>query len=632
MSWSVEQSAALYGINAWGGGYFRINPAGNIEIAAGKDKQGLDLYKLIQDLRERGVRPPILIRIPNLVQNRVSLISNCFANTIREYGYRGTYSGVYPIKVNQQRHLLEEIVDFGKENRLGLECGSKPELLITLAFMDTPDAVIVCNGFKDIEYVETALLSQKLGRQTFIVVDRLAELSIIINASKKLNIKAKIGLRAKLNTQGAGKWTESSGARSKFGLTPSEIVHAIDILKRENMLDCLELFHFHIGSQVPSIQSIKGSIKEAARFYTEIYAMGATSLKFIDVGGGLGVDYDGSGKSDNSTNYTEQEYANDVVAILQSICDERNVPHPNIISESGRALVAHSSLLVFDVLGMNEVLKNTLPFTIDKKDSLLVKDLHYIYENVNHKNINEYYNDLIEKKSDTLQLFSFGGLSLEQRAKAEDLFWAIATKMTRIAKDSPDAEDIYWNLQKELTDTYFCNFSVFQSLPDSWAVKQVFPVMPIHRLIERPERRATLVDLTCDSDGKIDHFIDADGEQMQNYLEVHDITEGQPYYLGAFLTGAYQEILGDLHNLFGDTDTVHITINDNGTYTVDHVLQGDTVTEVLSYLDYNRPELIEMIRKATEQSIQKGSLGHVEARLLMKHYEEGLAGYTYLED
>ncbi|MCB0349581.1 MAG: biosynthetic arginine decarboxylase [Bdellovibrionales bacterium] len=631
MSWSIEKSAALYGINNWGGGYFRINPAGNVEIASAKDKAGLDLYKLIQDLRERGVRPPILIRIPNLVQDRVTLISNCFAHAIREANYTGNYSGVYPIKVNQQRHLLEEIVDFGKENRLGLECGSKPELLVALAFMDTPDAVLVCNGFKDVEYIDTALLSQKLGRQTFIVVDRLAELPLIISSSKKLNIKPKIGFRAKLNSQGAGKWTESSGARSKFGLTPSELVSGVELLKKENMLDCLELFHFHIGSQVPSIQSIKTSIKEAARFYTELCAMGAT-MKYIDVGGGLGVDYDGSGKSDSSTNYSEQEYANDVVAILQAICDERGIPHPNIISESGRALVAHSSLLIFDVLGLNEVQKRTLPFALDKKDSLLVKDLHYIYDNVNQKNINEFYNDLIEKKSDTLQLFSFGGLSLEQRAKAEDLYWAIATRMTAIAKDNPDAEDIYWNLQKELSDTIFCNFSVFQSLPDSWAVKQVFPVMPIHKLNQRPERRATIVDLTCDSDGKIEHFIDTDTGQNQGYLEVHDLVEGEPYYLGAFLTGAYQEILGDLHNLFGDTDTVHITINDNGSYTVDHVLQGDTVTEVLSYLDYNRSELLEMVRKATEQSIAKGNLTHTDARLLMKHYEEGLAGYTYLED
>lgn len=630
MGWSVEKSAELYGIDRWGGGYFRINSSGNVEVTTAKDRPGLDLYKLTQDLCERGVRPPILIRIPNLVQTRVELISRCFSNAIRESGYRGTYSGVYPIKVNQQRHLLEEIVDFGKENRLGLECGSKPELLIALAFVDTPEALIVCNGFKDSEYIETALLSQKLGRQTFVVVDRLAELPLIINASKKLNIKPKIGFRAKLNTQGAGKWTESSGARSKFGLTPSEIVHGVELLKREDLLDCLELLHFHIGSQVPSIQSIKASIKEAARFFTELHALGATP-KYIDVGGGLGVDYDGSGHSDSSTNYSEQEYANDVVSILQAICDERNVPHPNIISESGRALVAHSSLLIFDVLGVNEVQKHALSFTIDKKDSLLVKDLFYIYENVNPKNINEFYNDLIEKKNDTLQLFSFGGLSLEQRAKAEDLYWAIATKMTKIAKDNPEAEDIYWNLQKELSDTIFCNFSVFQSLPDSWAVKQVFPIMPIHRLNERPERRATIVDLTCDSDGKIDHFIDTDTGQVQSYIEVHDLQEGQPYYIGAFLTGAYQEILGDLHNLFGDTDTVHITINDNGSYTVDHVLQGDTVTEVLSYLDYNRSELLEMIRKATEQSIARGSLSHVDARLLLKHYEEGIAGYTYLE-
>lgn len=631
-SWSIEKSAEVYGINSWSTGFYRINQAGNVEILPYKGApQGLDLYKLTQDLRERGIRPPILIRVPNHVQKRVELISNCFANAIKESGYKGTYSGVFPIKVNQQRHLLEEIVEFGKSHRLGLECGSKPELLITLAYMDTPNAYVVCNGFKDQEYIETALLSQKLGRTTFIVVDRLAELFIIINSSKKLNIKPKIGLRAKLNTQGAGKWTESSGARSKFGLTPSEIVQAINTLKSENMLDCLELLHFHIGSQVPSIQSIKSSFKEAARFFTELWALGATP-RYIDVGGGLGVDYDGSGKSDSSTNYSEQEYANDVVSILQTICDERNVPHPDIISESGRALVAHSSLLVFDVLGINEVRKSSLNFTVDKKDSMVVKDLFYIYENLNEKNINEFYNDLIEKKNDSLQLFSFGGLSLEQRAKAEDLYWACATKMVKIGKNVPDAEDIYWALQKELSDTYFCNFSVFQSLPDSWAVKQVFPVMPIHRLNEKPDRRATLADLTCDSDGKIETFIDTESGNIQSYLEVHELRENEPYYLAAFLTGAYQEILGDLHNLFGDTDTVHVTIHDNGTYTIDHALFGDSVTEVLSYLDYSRPEMVERLRKATETSIKNGTITHTEARLLMKHYEEGLSGYTYLEE
>lgn len=630
MSWTIEKSAETYGINNWGSGFFKINTAGNIEITPFKGSPGLDMFQLVQDLRARGVRPPILIRITNLVKARIELIANCFSNAIKESGYKGNYTGVYPVKVNQQRHLLEEIVDFGRPVRLGLECGSKPELLIALAYMDTPGAYVVCNGFKDTEYVETALLSSKLGRNTFIVVDRVAELPIIIASSKKLNIKPKIGLRAKLTTKGAGKWIESSGARSKFGLTPSEIVHAINVLKAENMLDCVELLHFHIGSQVPSIQSVKGAIKEAARFYTEIFAMGCRPTH-IDVGGGLGIDYDGSGKSESSTNYSEQEYANDVVSIMQQICDERQVPHPHIISESGRALIAHSSMLVFDVLGMNEVQRNVLP-TLDKKDSLLVKDLFYIYEHLNEKNINEFYNDLIEKKNDSLQLFSFGGLSLEQRAKVEDLYWACATKMTKVAKGVADAEDIYWNLQKELSDTYFCNFSVFQSLPDSWAVKQVFPLMPIHRLNENPDRRATIVDLTCDSDGKIENFIDPDTGMSQGYLEVHEIKENEPYYMAAFLTGAYQEILGDLHNLFGDTDTVHITINENGSYTIDHQLVGDSVTEVLSYLDFNRQEMSERLRLASEKSIVKGDITHQEAKTLMKHYEEGLSGYTYLED
>lgn len=631
MSWSVEKSAELYGINNWGSGYFKINQKGNIEITPHKGQSGLDLHQLVQDLRARGIRPPILIRVPNLLQARIELISSCFQNAIRENNYKGTYSGVYPIKVNQQRHLLEEIVEFGRPCRLGLECGSKPELLIALAYMDTPDAYIVCNGFKDVEYIETALLSSKLGRSTFIVVDRYAELPLIIAASKKLNIRPKIGLRAKLTTKGEGKWIESSGARSKFGLTPSEIVHAIQLLKEENMIECLELLHFHIGSQVPSIQSIKGAIKEAARFFTEFHSLGAKP-KYIDVGGGLGIDYDGSGKSHSSTNYSEQEYANDVVSIMQQICDEKNVPHPHIISESGRAIVAHSSFLVFDVLGLNEVEKHHIPFAIDKKDSLVVKDLLYIYENVNTKNINEFYNDLVEKKNDALQLFSFGGLSLEQRAKAEDIYWACATKMTKLAKDNPDAEDIYWALQKDLSDTYFCNFSIFQSLPDSWAVQQVFPLLPIHRLNEQPDQRATIADLTCDSDGKIDNFIDPDTGKSQGYLEVHEIRENEPYYMAAFLAGAYQEILGDLHNLFGDTDTVHITINPDGSYHVDHALVGDSVSEVLSYLDFNRLEMVERLRRATEQSIVKGGLTHSEAKVLMKHYEEGLSGYTYLED
>lgn len=630
-NWSNEKSAQLYGVNYWGSSYFRINSEGHLEIMPkGKTGPGLDLYNLVQDLQERGIRMPILLRFPDIIKARIELLAGCFAKAIEESKYTGTYRGVYPIKVNQQKHLVEEIVDFGQFHRFGLEAGSKPELLITLAQMDTPNALIICNGFKDYEYIEMALISQKLGRNTFIVIDRFSELGMVINASKRLNIRPKIGFRAKLNTPSAGRWAETSGAKSKFGLSPSEIVTGVEILRSENMLDCLELIHFHIGSQIPSIQSIKAAIKEGARFFTEIYAMGA-NLKYIDVGGGLGVDYDGSGRSDSSTNYSEQEYANDIVSILQSICDEKKIPHPDIISESGRSLVAHSTALIFDVLGQNEVKMHDFKLPNSDKESRLVQDLYDIYKSLNKDNVNEYYNDLVEKKRDTLQLFTYGVLSLDQRAKAEDLFRAIATRMVEIANGNPELEDIRYSLEQELSDTYFCNFSVFQSLPDSWALEQLFPMMPIHRLSERPDRRAILVDLTCDSDGNITNFIDVESGGIQKYLEVHNLEPGQPYYLGVFLTGAYQEILGDLHNLFGDTDAVHISVTENG-YSIDHVVEGDDVREVLQYVEYQKPDLIERIRKATESSILKGTLSRSEARLLLEHYERGLSSYTYLTE
>lgn len=629
--WNNRKSADLYGINYWGANFFRVNEQGNVEVKpAGATGPGLDLHNLVQDLQERGIRLPILLRFPDIIKSRIELLAGCFARAIEEAKYGGVYRGVYPIKVNQQKHLVEEILEFGQFHRFGLEAGSKPELLISLAQMDTPNAMIICNGFKDQEYIEMALIAQKLGRNTVIVVDRYSELQMIINASKRLNIRPQIGFRAKLNTPSAGRWAETSGAKSKFGLTPSEIVRGVEHLRGENMLDCLQLIHFHIGSQIPSIHSIKSAIKEGARFFTEIYAMGA-NLKYIDVGGGLGVDYDGSGRSDSSTNYSEQEYANDIVAILQSICDERKVPHPDIISESGRALVAHSTALIFDCLGHNEVTLKDFSLSNPDKESRLVQDLYDIYRAVNKDNVNEYYNDLIEKKRDTLQLFTYGVLSLQQRALAEDLFRAIATKIVNIARENKELEDIRYSLEQELSDTYFCNFSVFQSLPDSWALDQLFPIMPIHRLNERPDRRAILVDLTCDSDGHISNFIDVETGGDQKYLEVHNLVPGQPYYLGAFLTGAYQEILGDLHNLFGDTDAVHVSLTETG-YSIDHVVEGDDVKEVLQYVEYQRADLLEKVRKATESSILKGTISRSEARLLLEHYERGLSSYTYLTE
>lgn len=630
--WNSKKSAELYGINYWGSQYFRINEKGNVEVTpAGPAAPALDLMKLVEDLRERGIRVPILLRFPDIVRSRVELLNKCFAKAVEENRYSGKYCGVYPIKVNQQRHLVEEIVEFGQTHAVGLEAGSKPELMICLAMMDTKGALIICNGFKDDDYIEMALISQKLGRNTIIVVDRYSELKNIVEVGKRLGISPKIGFRTKLNTPSAGRWAETAGAKSKFGLTPSEIVRGIEYLKAENLLTCLELLHFHVGSQVPSIQSIKAAIKEGARVYTELYAMGAT-LKYIDVGGGLGIDYDGSGKSDSSTNYSEQEYANDIVSTLQSICDEKRVPHPNIVSESGRALVAHSSLLVFDVLGVNEVqIKEPVCPDMDK-DSRLVQDLWEIHKSVTKENINEYYNDLIEKRRDTLQLFTYGVLSLEQRAKAEDLFWATATKMVGLAKQNKDAEDIYYALEQELSDTYYCNFSVFQSLPDSWALGQVFPVIPIQRLNERPARRATLVDLTCDSDGHVEKFIDAETGGEQKYIEAHSLIPGQPYYMGVFIAGAYQEILGDMHNLFGDTDAVHVSLTEHGTYNIEHVVEGDSVRDVLAYVEYTKSELLERVRKASEHGISGGTISRSEARLLLELYEKGLNAYTYLRE
>lgn len=631
-SWSPEKSAALYGINNWGNGYFRVNSNGNVIVTPhGEKGPSVDLYELTQELQDRGIRVPIMIRFPDIINRRVQLIHSCFQKAIADHAYKGQFCGVYPIKVNQQRHLVQELVRFGKNCKLGLECGSKPELLVVLSLMDTKDAVIVCNGFKDAEYIETALLAQKLGRQIIIVVDRKDELKIIMDAAKKLSIKPKIGFRAKLNTQGAGKWVDSAGARSKFGLTAAEIVEGVETLRTNGMLDCLELLHYHIGSQVPAIQSIKSSLKEAARFYVELHNLGA-NLKYIDVGGGLGVDYDGSGHSDSSVNYSEQEYANDVVSTIQTLCDEKNIPHPNIITESGRALVAHHSILVFNVMGVNNLYRQQPPMPATKKDPSIMQDLQYIFEKLTPENINECFNDTMQAKNEILNLFTYGVLNLTQRAWCENMHFTIATKMLELARRTPDCEDIVEQLREELCDTYFCNFSVFQSVPDSWAVGQLFPVMPIHNLANEPHHEATIADLTCDSDGKIEKFIDTETGEFKKTLRIHPFKEGDaPYFLGIFLTGAYQEILGDLHNLFGDTDAVHISIHESG-YTVDHYVPGDTVTEVLSYVQYGRAEMVDSVRQYTEESIASGNISKQEAKSLLKHYEEGLSGYTYLEE
>ncbi len=629
--WTIDDASELYGVPYWGDKYFGINKDGHVTaLPEGTKGPQLDLYNVTMELRQRGIRTPVLIRLADLTRSRVELLNSCFHKAMSEYDYKGSYQAVYPIKVNQQRHLIEELVEFGDQFNLGLECGSKPELLVVLSQIQNQDRIIICNGFKDTEYIETAVLASKLGKHTIIVVDRKEELPMILDAARKFDTKPRIGLRVKLASKAGGKWVDSAGDRSKFGLTTSELVEGFQLLESQDQLDCLELLHFHIGSQIPSIGKIKASLKEGARFYTELRKLGAP-IKYLDVGGGLGIDYDGSKESDSSINYSEQEYANDVVSIIQNACEEMQVEQPTIVTENGRALVAHHSVLVFDVLGKNSLDRKNPPQVPSDEKHKMILELEEIYEELNKKNLNEFYHDTIHIKESALQLFTYGMLNIKQKALVDSLYWTILTKMHELSRGDEDLEDIHIELKEYLSDTLFCNFSVFQSLPDSWALDQLFPILPIHRLNEEPTRKAVLVDLTCDSDGKIDKFPDIETGKVKKTIDTHDFSEDEPYFMGVFLVGAYQETLGDLHNLFGDTDAVHVKMDDKGGYYVSDVISGDTVGEVLSYVQFNREELVRNMRKSCETGIAQGSVTRREAALLMKYYEEGLAGYTYLE-
>jgi arginine decarboxylase len=629
--WSQKKSNELYGVENWGKGYFKVNEKGHVEAhPRGTDAglPGIDLMDLVNDLQERGLRAPLLLRFPDIVSSRIQSVAKAFHAAFETNNYKGAYRGVYPIKVNQQRHLVEEIVKYGKGTHLGLEAGSKPELLVALAVIDDPEAIIICNGFKDIEYIETALLAQKLGRNTVIVIDRFAEIDLVVQAAKNLNIRPRIGFRAKLETKGAGKWVESSGAKSKFGLTVTEMIRGIEVLEKEGFLSSIELMHFHIGSQITSLRAIKDSLMEACRIYVELYSMGA-GLKYLDVGGGLGVDYDGSQTNwENSVNYSVAEYAQHVVAQVAAVCDERGVPHPHIVTEAGRALVAHHSVLVFNVLGANYIKTSALPDNIENEEHEIIRELYKLYSTLSGKNITEHVLDAIKLREDGMSLFNLGYMTLKQRGAMESLFWTFCTKAAQVAETLNKQPEEIAELKKLMYDSYYCNFSVFQSAPDTWAVKQLFPIMPIHRLKEEPTRRGVLLDLTCDSDGKVDRFIDV--KDVKEVLELHMVKEGEPYYIGMFLVGAYQEILGDFHNLFGDTDAVHVSLSSSG-YVIDHVVEGDTVNEVLSYVQYDRPTLVRNVRNAVENALAKKTITLEESRLLLRYYEDGLNGYTYLD-
>jgi len=625
--WTIEDSEELYRIPSWGEPYFSINADGHLTVSPKGDRGGsLDLLELVEAIKQRNLNLPLLIRFSDILEDRIERLNACFAKAIARYKYNGTYRGVFPVKCNQQRQLLEDIVRFGKPFQFGLEAGSKPELLIALATLDTPGALLICNGYKDRDYIETAMLGQRLGQKPIIVVEQMNEIDLDIAASQHLNIRPNIGVRAKLSTKGSGRWGVSAGDRAKFGLTVPEILEVVERLRQHDMLDCLQLLHFHIGSQISAISVVKEALREASRIYVELAQLGA-NMQYLDVGGGLAVDYDGSKTTFYaSKNYSIQNYANDVVAEVQEACRSKGIAVPILVSESGRAIASHQSVLVFDVLGSSEA--QGIDFDIPTEDEhAILRELYDIYQNLNPKTVQELYNDAIQFKEEAISLFNFGYLSLTERAKAERLFWACCRKVMTVARETDFVPEDIEELSQSMASLYYINLSVFQSMPDAWAIDQLFPILPIHRLDEEPTCRGTLADLTCDSDGKINQFIDL--RDVKSTLELHPLVPDQSYYLGMFLGGAYQEIMGNLHNLFGDTNAVHIRMTPKG-YQVEHVVKGDTMTEVLGYVQYDAEDMVENIRRRSEQALQENQITLQESQLLLNHYEQSLGQYTYL--
>jgi arginine decarboxylase len=632
-AWTVDKSRALYNVDGWGAGFFGIDARGHVVVRPDKEhpERQLSLYELASDLEEQGVALPVLLRFSDILRSRIEALSERFQNAIREYEYTGGYTTVYPIKVNQQRHVVEEIVQFGGKHGVGLECGSKPELQAVLGLSESTEHIIVCNGYKDEEFMRLALMGQKLGHQVFIVIEQLSEIDVLLSVADELGVSPTAGIRIKLASSGYGRWKESGGEKSKFGLNAAQLVQAVDKLRAAGRLDVVKLIHFHLGSQITDIRYIKSGLQEVARFYAEIRALGV-DVTHVDVGGGLGVDYDGSNSTSNaSVNYSLQEYANDVIYTLAESCRELELPMPHVISESGRALTAHHALLLLKVIDVESVVEVPVPELTDD-DHAVLHEMWADHQDVarNHKitrrRVKEIFHDVTFDKERAQQLFASGVLSLRGRAVAEQMYYATMNAIFRIVQlDREEYEDIIADLDATMVDRYFCNFSLFQSLPDSWAIDQLFPIMPVHRLNEEPTRRGTLQDITCDSDGKIDRFV---GEKEGNpSLELHEWHDGEPYVLGVFLTGAYQEILGDLHNLFGDTNAVHIRLSPTG-YEITDLVHGDTVTEVLNYVQFRASDLLQTFRRKVTQVKH---ISRAEANAFIADYVAGLEGYTYLE-
>jgi len=628
-NWSVADSTDLYEVARWGNGYFSIADNGNLLVHPDRNpKRHVDLKELIDRLQVRGIDLPILLRFGEILQHRLQEIHQAFSSSMKESSYQGDYCCIYPIKVNQQRQVVEEVLRFGRPYQFGLEAGSKPELLAVVALADN-ETPIICNGFKDAEFIEMVMLAQKIGRNIIPVVERFSELPQLLDCAERIGVRPNIGMRMKLATRGSGRWHASAGFRSKFGLSVSELMKGVDLLAGRDMSDCFQLLHFHQGSQITNIRHIKAALNESARVYVELVKRGA-GLKFLDVGGGLGVDYDGSQTNfESSVNYSLQEYANDVVSHVQNVCDDAGVEHPTIMSESGRAVVAYHSMLVFSVLGVSEQASHQHIGQPSPNVEQPVQDLLETFEGLSVRNLLESYHDAQQSLDTAMNLFASGYLPLDQRALVEQVYWSICQRINKLAKQLEYIPEEIEAISPSLCDTYFCNFSLFQSIPDSWAIKQLFPLMPIHRLHERPDCSAVLGDVTCDSDGKIEQFIDR--RDVKRSLPLHSL-RNEPYYLGAFLIGAYQEILGDLHNLFGDTHAVHISSDDHGRVAVDTVVKGDTVSQVLQYVEFNPEELAKNLRCSIEEAVRDGLISDGQAGRFIRFYEDGLGGYTYLEE
>ena len=627
--WHIKDSAELYNLQGWGVNYYDINEKGHVVVTPKKDDNQIDIRELIDELALRDIQPPVLLRFSDIIENRIERMNECYEHAAKEYGYKGECFLVYPIKVNQMQPVVHEIVSHGKKFNIGLEAGSKPELHAVIAVNQEPDSIIVCNGYKDEAYIELALLAQKMGKHIYIVAEKLNELELIAKVSERLGVRPNIGIRIKLASVGSGKWEESGGDASKFGLTSSELLEALETLDAHQMHDCLKLIHFHIGSQITNIRNVKTAIREAAQYYVQLHKLGFP-VAFVDAGGGLGVDYDGtrSSNSESSVNYSIQEYVNDIMYGLVEAADKNNLPHPNIITESGRSLSAHHTVLIMEVLETAHLPEMPEEWEVGENDHQLVKDLYEIWDNLTQRSALESWHDAEQIRDEVVELFSHGLIDLRTRAQIEKLYWSVTREIASLANQMRRVPEELEKVNKLLADKYFCNFSLFQSMPDTWAIDQVFPIMPIQRLDEKPDRHATIQDITCDSDGKVQKYV-SEGTLTKS-LPVHSLRNGEPYYIGVFLVGAYQEILGTIHNLFGDVTAVHIAMKDEG-YSIEQTIDGESVQDVLRWTEYDVKKMVRTLETWVTKSVKAGKITLAEGKEFLSNYRSGLYGYTYLE-